>query len=301
MTLATMRMTMFFATDNYTWTESHWLLGVSSYAAAEPPAISIATARCGILAEYSTMQAVRLTNLALPRTSFYLPGFSFPGDTGRFQVAPDGVLADRPYSALNIQFTGIDGTESRGYLSGIPDGLIGEGASSDRGIYALGIWGSALYNYIGSLLPLQAGALGINGAAYRRLDYSAVQNVAAVTMPGVPGNEIAVTFPAQLTFIPNTPPAIVFKGFQKVNTRLPMLHGTYYVDTNPTLFPVAPPWTYFLQNTANISLANIKKKGVGSGLLYTYIQYLNGTVVSATHRKRGASALAPRGRSRTRV
>jgi hypothetical protein len=68
------------------------------------------------------------------------------------------------------------------------------------------------------------------------------------------------------------------------------------------VLPVAPPWIYFLQGTENVNIANlVKSKGVAAALKYKYPIIQNGIAYAATHRKRGASALAPRGRSRTRV
>lgn len=298
------RMTMFFNTDNYTWTESHWLPGLSGYAAAIQPAINIANARNDLLAEDAFLIAVRLTDTALPRSSYYLSPAQLPGVTSPFQVQINNItLADRPYSCVLVAYTGADGTEARGFVSGAPDRIMGEGLTSTRGLLPLGLWGTKFDTYAGTAIPAAQGVLGFNGAAYRALDYTAPNAQPILNFPtnALAAGEIGVTLAGPLTFT-LTPPVIMLKGVRKVNTRLPGLHGQYYVNLNPAVFPVAAPWTYFLAGTENVNPANlVRAQGVAAALKYKYPVIQSGVAYAATHRKRGASALAPRGRSRTRV
>ena len=109
-----LRMTMFFATDNYTWTESHWFSALTSYAAGVAPAQAIAAARNNLLGDYASIVAIRLTNPALPRTSFYLPPANLPSPTaGPFQGnSQNTTTADRPYSAVLAEYTGSDASQA---------------------------------------------------------------------------------------------------------------------------------------------------------------------------------------------
>jgi hypothetical protein len=241
-----LRMTMFFNTDNYTWTESHWFSGLDSYTDGIQPASNICNARNDMLAEDAFLVACRLTNPAQPRTAYYLTAAQLPGVTSPFQVQLNNItLADRPYSAVLVAYTGDDGSEAKGFVSGVPDRIIGEGVTSTRGLLPLGLWGGKFDTYAGTVAPAAVGVLGFNGASFRALDYKApaAQNILGFPTNALAAGEVGVRLAAPLVFT-LSPPVIMLKGVRKVNPRQPGLHGQYYVNLDPAVFPVAAPRTW---------------------------------------------------------
>lgn len=298
------RATFFFQVEGYTWTESHYLPTGLSEGQSQAAAVAIANARVQLLAVNGRLIAIRIENLVPPRTVYYIsPGFWNP--VGQFGVAAGSGQPDEdsapPWAAVKIRVQGSAGNSSEIYLSGIPEGVVGTGGLTSQNLEP----NVTLLNYLGVYLS----ALQAAGATFRVRNLGLIQQCNAdASSPAQAGGLIAVQFPAPLVF--GTPPnfgpvapSLVLKGFRRGNQRQLGLSGVYRVSgKSPALQPgAASPWIYYLANTFNVQPANIIVTGGGCGLLWAYDTFNILNPRGATHRKRGASALAPRGRSRNRV
>jgi hypothetical protein len=297
------RVTFYFQVERYTWTESHYLPQGGSTASVSAVMATLAALRCGLLSVNATIQAIRIENLTPPRTVYYLQAGTFQSvgsfNTGGSLLGPDNESAP-PWAAVKVRVQGVAGYSSTIYISGIPEGIVGTGGLSIQNLEPSAPFGNALTAYLNGLIAASA------SFRVRQL-VSPIQPVTLVSQPAQAGGNIAVQTTAPLVF--GTPPnfgpaksAIVLKGFRRGNLNLPGLSGVYYIDSgSPGIQSgAATPYIYWLEDTGFVAPSNIIQKGGASGLVFYYDTFAILNPRGATHRKRGASALAPRGRSRTR-
>lgn len=290
------RITIFMTTDTFTWTESHYHVSATTIAAAATDAASLAAARLKILTKPAAIVGYRLSDTALPRQAQFspLPGnqwigsYLFPGTSVIDQYA------DRPYSVVIPEYVGVNGRTSRGYMAGVPDQIVSEDPEEVGGLdptFSPG-WVKAFNRYMVTL----AAAWG-----WRRISNAGTVPVIGVDTTTHPAGELGVTVGAAINFA-GGPVKVNITGFRSVNPRKRGLSGIYSVDqTDATYPPTAKPFTYFLRGTSAANGANLTTQlGSVAPLAYLIEQYASADIIRATHRKRGVSALAPRGRSRSR-
>lgn len=297
------KITFFFSQFNVTWTEVYYTT-VSTVALAFGEAQLIATARVALNGPQTVLSAIRVVNLAAPRLSnFVTPGTFAANGTYVFAPASDPDQDSAPaFEAVQVKFVGQAGNICRRYLAGAPQGIIGTRLGG-KNLMQLGLWFNALTGFVQ--------ALSSSAWSFRYSNQAANQLVQQVlTSAQFPG-EIGVQFGQQMIApVPGKPIQMRFKGFRKVNYRQFGIGGVYTVDpASPGITAAVAPFIYYLQNTSQVQVANIAVKGVGCQLLYGYDLFSPPTssgpqtafaVLSANHRKRGASALALRGRSRSK-
>lgn len=291
------RLTMFFSTDNYTWTES--LYGpASDYVTyidlnGNPSALlhDLLVARAAMLAEGANMQAARLSDPTNPKTSQYVSPQAIPNTTP-FSSGGGQTNADRPYSTVIVQATGEDNQVSRLYFSGAPDEDIGEGTNFHRGWSPVSGWITKLNQY--------RSVLTVQGWKFRSISYAGSQQVQGLVSTGPANAPLGITVLNAFTFS-RQPPALSFKGFRRSNPRSPGVHGQFKLALPLPTAAIGGVWTYYLIGGSPAAVSNVTTLGLAAALGYVYPKINTMIVQGATHHKRGASALAPRGRSRTRV
>jgi hypothetical protein len=300
------KVTIFIKINNYTVTETHYDVSAASDATAFANATQLCLLRSKFLGYFASIAACRVLNVATPRDATFLAlstfvsRSGFPDDSGSPTDRAGTNSSDRAYSALMLGLRGLVNTgptspsaRKKIYLAGIPDEVIGESDSSGTsGIIDLGAIQSYVIQYILYLSQLYAFRAGSYPGS------AGVPVQALVSNAGFPG-ELGVQFAAPLTFTQGL--KIHLSGFRAVNPRQRIPQGNFAVDplSPAVVAPSVTPSVYYLQNTANILPANAKIRGFGWPLNYQYFIYQNAIKgYQATHRKRGARALAPVGRAR---
>lgn len=300
-----LRVVFFFQGAGATWTESYYFVNGGGYGPAVFAAVKlVAQKRAGFLALPYQIVAIRLSNPAFPRLAIYVPlGQPIPGSFAYTPATePDEFGANYNLVVLTKYFGGTFGHVDNRYHSGVPEGYFDEGPLSAQGLdfTPAGALTVAFASFLFNLVP---------NWGFRIFNWANQVQVTQVVTNAQFAGEIGLSLPTQLTFLPNVARRVNLKGFQKVNTKQPGLQGYYSVDPNsPGILANAAPYIYYLLKTPLVTQANISKPGFCAAESYLIDMYstsaANGagySIVRATHRKRGASALAPRGRSRTRV
>lgn len=297
------KITLFFSIYNVTWTETYYLPGSTSFSQVQSATIQLGLKRCAMNAKQVTWQATRVVLLSNPRQTQFIGTGNLP-TSGTFTLTP-GTDPDQDaspaFTSVQVKFFSTGSAVCRRYLAGAPEGIIGT-QFTGRNIGVLGLWLNALNQLV---QWLSAG-----GFAFRVLNQAGKQNSSLPTTSAQFPNEIGVSFQQQMIAqVAGQTNYLVLRGFRSANTRLFGIGGVYAVDPgSPGLTAVAAPYTYYLQNTSRISPSNIIKSGYGFQLAYSYPGFFAGggpdgtgfSVLNATHHKRGVSALAVRGRLRTR-
>jgi hypothetical protein len=297
------KITFFFSALGSTWTETYYSAG-TMYGAIVSQCTYIAMLRVGMNARGVTLTAIRLVNLNTPRISAFLTPGTFasqPAFISNPGTDPDQDAAPA-FVAVQVKFFGSAGNICRRYVSGAPEGIIEGGPAAPRNIGALGAWQNALSAFVLGMAQ--------NSWSFRFTNQANAAACSAVlTNAQFPG-EIGVQFQTQVVQpVVGKQVYIHLKGFRKVNYRQFGLGGNYAVDPlSPGLTASVAPYIYYLQNTPQVLVANIAQRGVGVQLVYGFDSFTatggpagNGySILSANHRKRGVSALALRGRSRSK-
>lgn len=298
------KITFFFAQWNFTWTETYYAPLSTNYTALVAQINTLAVLRSAINAAQCTIQTVRVVNLNQPRLTTFVNAGGLQGWPGTFTLLPatDPDQDSAPqFVALQVKFFGANLHVCRRYLSGLPEGIIGT-KFGGRNLGSPGLEINAISAFVGGLSAY--------GWSFRYTNQANKQICTGLSQPAQANGNIAVSFNQQMVApVAGQPIYMVLRGFRRVNYRQFGLGGTYNVDAgSPGITAAVAPFTYYLQNTSNISLSNINVKGYGVQLLYGYDSFSasggpGGTgynILSGNHRKRGASALALRGRSRSK-
>lgn len=294
------RVTFFFGLDNATWTESFYLTNVSSYLALiggvgvpTPLFQGIINARVAMLATPCSMIGVRVSLLNEPRTSQIVDASYIPATVAYTTPGSEQLTADRPYSTVLVIMYGDNDAVKRTYMGGVPDGDIGEGTGYHRGFQATTAWRAKLDDYMLRLIGASAG--------FRSESWAAAQTVQNVLTNGPADAPVGIEVPAQIVF-GIQPPQIALRGFRRLNPRLPGMGRIHRVHLP---LPTAPGtdglWQYYLRGVDPAAGSNQQQLGQAAPQAYIYPIIQQAVVDEATHRKRGVSALASRGRSRTRT
>jgi len=289
--------------DNYTWTETYYgngALGPDLIAGVQ----AVAQARAQLFGEGAQVVRARIILLANPRVAYFvnLDGVNVTAQNLSYlSLFP---YADRPYSSIMVSFISSDNKVKRTYLSGVPDGLVGETPTVDRGIEI-----AILPTWLGRLVQFTTAlnSAGL-GWAWEAPPTPRIQIVAVGTQPA-PGTELSISTNTQLVFPSRQ--KVIITGYRRVNTRAPGMNGGWYVDpASPGLqVGAVAPFVYYLVGTPLNAGQATNRSGVGfvAPLNPQLALFQDGSNVPtsygvglATHRKRGARALAPVGRSRSR-
>lgn len=297
------KITFFFSLYNSTWTETYYAPASTSFSSLQSQAINIGLARCALNGPQVTWVATRVVLLSLPRQATFIGTQNLPtAGTFVFLPATDPDQDSAPgFTSVQVKYFGLTGHTTRRYLAGIPEGIVSTKFTS-RNIGVLGLWRNALQQFVS--------ALNQASFAFRFTNQAAKQNVTALTTSAQFPAEVGVSFGQQMiASVAGQTNYLYLRGFRSVNTKLFGLGGVYAVDpASPGLTAAVAPFTYYLQNTSRVSVSNIAKTGYGVQLAYGYDGFslaqspdnTGFTILSVTHRKRGGSALLPRGRLRTR-
>ncbi len=290
------KITLFFTMGTQSWTETYYIGGSPSV----PPTVStlngLNQVRAALNGPQTSIVAVRIVHTSNPRIAIPYPGGFFGPYPGTFTSIP-GTDPDQDsapaFVAAQVKFQGMAGNICRRYLGGMPEGLVSSKLNQTTYVGVLGAWNNALLSFVSFISGL---------LSFRYTNQAGIQVCQGVlTSAQFPG-EIGVQFGAAVHSGPG-PWRIHLKGFRKVNYRQFGLGGNYLIDPkSPAFTAVAAPYIYYLQNTPNVQVSNISTLGSGVQLTYGFDLFNVNTfsLLSFRHRKRGVSALAPRGRLRSK-
>lgn len=294
------KVTMFFAVDKYTWTETHMWLTTSatpSLQSALGPANQLSALRVQLLGNLATMWKLRLASVPSNRQflDIYPP---FISTTPTWPADPTGLQysASRPFESVQELMGDGAGATKNFYIAGVPTGEIHSSAADRLGLaWATGgDFASRLAAYNTFLVNGQWGWATRRDSVLQQVQAPIVTNAAFPNMVGVQVPAQIVPPPAPAPFL------LLLKNWRRINTKSPKLGGIWQVGG--VLPPVAPStlWTYFLFNSGLVSPTNFKAMGQAGLLFIDFRTYVTANPVQATKRGRGGSAGAPRGRVRSR-
>lgn len=296
------KLTLIFTTDDYSWSESYYSRnGTPTDGFANVG--NIATARAAMLGLGANLEATRFVNLNNPRQALFPQG---PGNAVLNTAPPpnqnEPLYADRPYSSVLVNHFAGNGYTKRTYYAGAPDLYIGQQPIEDRGIEQTGIadWRPLLVRF---LAAMAAGQWGWQ----RQIWPAAPQTIVNITVGANPPTQIEITTAQPIANLSNSY-EIIIRGFRRVNLKDFGMNGKWKINQN-ALPPAGGPYTYLLLGTPKSAgqAGNISGQGqvVALNLATTLFQAPSNdtytyAILEATHRKRGSTLLAPRGRSKMR-
>jgi hypothetical protein len=290
------KVTMFFVQDKYSWTEDHYYVSASgiNLNSLVLPATSLAAVRSQLLGFDAALERIRLSQFPANQQ---VQDVLFPAAlTGNWAVTAGNLAlwsAARAYNALLTRLSSSGGYHRNYYLAGCPEGIFHSRLGDDTGL-DFSVIPEFLTRFYALVTQLTTGSWGW----LTRTQSVLVQAGGLVTNAAFPGM-LGIQVPAALPGVVQGTPLQV-SGWRRVSIKAsPPLTGVY--KCGGVLAPVAPStmWTYFLFNTSLIPPTNfftLGKIGVYTPAFATYNQ---AQPAEATSRKRGATALRPRGRSRT--
>lgn len=291
-----LKLTVFFGLDNYSWSEAIYLTTGVSPADGVPAAVKYLNARSGLLGTYVTILSARISTFPAnrfvadvdPSLYYHSTNYSPPPDND-----PTEFSSDRAYSSLLLRMTGAPYVK-RTYLAGIPDSVIGEGPSFVGG-YAgdNSPFTKALKSYFALL---GSGAYGFRV----RNKVGDVVSVPPLAPVGVQPTLIAVEAPAALPGV-IAGSDVYLSGWRRINTKFPGLNGSFrVVQVNPSSVNLTV--SYVLGGTGNVLISNFFSPGKIGPLVYQIQTIDLGSVipVKAVLHKRGGSYGLPHGRSSIR-
>lgn len=290
------KLTLFMVLDKYSWTEDHFDLSASSgnLAGEAPRAQQLATLRASLLGYDASLERVRISSVPANQQVFDV---LFPGNIQANwvggQVATPGYSASRGYQALLMRLQNAGGNHRNYYMAGAPYGIFRSRPGDDSGLdfsqvpeFLLRITGYAAF--------LTGGGWGWLSRANLPLTQASGPLQSSAAAPGMVGIPVS----AQLAGV-SVGTQVLVRGWRRTNIRTcPPLSGLYKIGFIAA--PVAPSttWTYFLFNTSFITPSNFFTLGQIGPFTFTSAAYTVATPVVATQRKRGATALRPKGRAR---
>lgn len=293
------KVLLMFSADKYSWTEDYFFndtqtvnAGANVIAASD----SLARQRAQLLGSGAALERVRISNTQPANSQVWDIEYN-PVLTGQWAGVSSSAAASRaarPYQVILVRMQTFVGDHRNLYLAGAPNGLFGTRPGDDTGLdfSQFGQFLPALQGYIQTLINQNFGYL-----TRTRNVFQATQGL--VTLAQYAGMVGVVT----LASIPGVVAggSVLVKGWRRYSVKASkQFSGVYRV------FAVVPPvspattWTYMLANTPTISPTNFPVPGLIAPFSLTLLSWNSGTPVEATERKRGATALRPRGRSRTR-
>lgn len=292
----TIKVTMFFQAFKYSWSESHYLLGVSSFAAASSPASFLAKDRQDMLGFFANLVNVRLSYVPANRQIFDLPRTAWP-PLGACQTGSDTFnedTTDAPFSSIMVNLQNLAANKNL-YLAGIPDDDIVFTPDSPNGIRGQTTFLNGLNQYMAFLTGTSGSG---NSWGFRSRLAQPAQPVSLVQTEALYSNNVGVLTQNN----PNVPVGAeaYLTGFKVANPRRPNLSGAYIVAA------VIPPssgqasFTTVLYRTTDVDTGNFQQLGSIQPLQFQYLPYQTWRPVRVTHRKRGGSYGLPLGRSRVR-
>lgn len=297
------RCTFFLSDGGATWTESFYLTSITSYDQVLnqttflpiPAFGNIIQARFALCFYPSQIVAVRLSVISQPRSSQYVSTDYLPVNTPIPANEQGEDSSDVNWTVIQLNWKGDAGGVKKTFVSGAPDVSIGSGTPYKRNISNNTSFFTALGNF-------QVAMIGMN-AAFRTVQYTNSQPVDHIDANGPAGAPVQLLLKNQLTGLSATPPFnISLKGFRRINTKAPGLKPSYALfGTPPTAPNSAGFWAYPLAKANPALVPNMGTMGIVAPLSFLYQFMSNAVPVRATHRKRGVSALAAHGRSKTRA
>lgn len=298
------KITFFFTMYNYSWTETYYASGGLTLAQVQQSALFVAQTRAACMGPQAVITAIRFVSLTNPRISYFatMPQAGFVGNMGGIPGTDPDQDAAPQFVSAQVKFYASTANISRRYLAGIPEFFVGTKTSGRNVEPNIGLLNNALASFTAALASY-AWSWRVRNLAGKALAGNVVTNV---QFP----SEIGLPFGTQLFNVASPQPYQIYLfGFRKVNYRQFGLAGVYTVDpASPGITASVAPFTYYLRNTGNVLPGNIAQTGFGVPLAYSFPNFssttgpsTNGfTLLSFNHRKRGVSALALRGRSRSK-
>lgn len=288
------KVTIFMSFGNYSWSESHYLIGASTFQSAIIPAAALASLRFACLGTYSTIIGTRLSSVPANRQVLDLTSNSWPAE---LTTAPSGGFdqQDEPiFTSLLLNFENTVANKNL-YLAGIPDDVVNTTPGHTGSYFPTRSFSIALGAYAGTLVGI--GSQGASWGFRSRMPQPSQTVLNVGTQAGF-GNNMGLETAGNPGIAAGNEAYTL--GFKTINPRVPNLSGAYRVLGVIPPGSGQPNWITVLNDTGNVEPSNFLTFGSIQPLMFQYLPYQNYHVVRVTHRKRGASYGAPRGRSRAR-
>jgi hypothetical protein len=290
----TVKVTMFMGAGSYSWSESHYLLGASTFQAAIQPAAQLATFRFGLLGDNAFIIGVRLSAVPANRQVFDLQPSNWPAEIVLGGNPSTEDQFEPPFTSLMLNLENANANKNL-YLAGVPDNIVSTQPGHIGSYYPTVAFGTALTVYMFFLLGQNSQGTQWGFRSRQKMPAQAVIDVG--TQAGY-GNNMGLTTAAD-PGIPVGSEAYTL-GFKTKNPRIPNISGAYKVVGVIAPGSGQPFWITVLGQTGNVDPNNFLTFGFLEPLQFQYLQYQSYHFVRITHRKRGGSYGLPRGRSRAR-
>lgn len=291
----TIKVTMFFQAFNYSWSEAHYLLGVSLFGPAVAPASTLAQERQDLLGFYAALVNVRLSYVPANRQVFDLPRTAWPAfginNSGTNVVTDDST--DAPFTSLLVNLQNLTANKNL-YIAGLPDIDVVFSPNTPNGFNVQADFQTPLNHYMRDLTF--GNSLGVWGFRSRLTQPSFP--VVSVQSEPLYKNNLGVFTTANPGIALGAEAYAI--GFKTANPREPNLSGAYTVGAIIPPGSGQPNWETVLFRTAAVDPTNFSLLGSIQPLVFTYLPYQQWRPVRVTHRKRGGSYALPRGKSRVR-
>jgi hypothetical protein len=290
------KVTMFLVQDKYSWTEDHYYITASTptLGIAEGPANQLASLRVQLLGYDAGLERVRLSLFpANQQVRDLLFGAALTNTWGGGGPFAPLYAAARAYNALLVRFSSGVGFHRNAYFAACPEGIFHSRPGDDTGL-DFSVIPEFLLRYVALVSYLANGSWGWLSRTQSILTQASglVTNAA---FPGMLGIQVFQQIPGVVVGS-----QLQVHGWRRLSIKAtPPLTGIY--KCGGVLAPVAPSttWTYFLFNTAQIAPSNFFTNGSVGLYVPSFQTYFVAQPAEATSRKRGATALRPRGRSKT--
>ena len=292
----TIKITMFFQSFNYSWSESHYALGISTFNGAFNGAALLANLRQDLLGFNAFLVNVRLSYVPANRQIYDLPRTAWPA-LGALQTGTDIVnddTTDAPFVSLLVNLQNLLANKNL-YLAGIPDIDVVFSPASPNGFKVQADFQAPLVTYMNALTGMSGNATQFGFRS--RLTQPSFPVMRVQSEP-LYKNNIGV-FTAANPGIAIGSEAYMM-GFKTANPKIPNLSGSYIVGAVIQPGSGEPNWETVLFRTAAVDPGNFNTLGSIQPLVFTYLPYQSWRPVRVTHRKRGGSYALPRGKLRAR-
>jgi len=292
-----MKVVLFYGTAEagkpFSTTETHYYLpDGDDFTACQARADTLASARNQMMGTGVKFFGIRMSLEGEARTARFVPSGQMTkagvpigsGNTGSKFGA-----ADQPNACILLRASHDNKRQKNIYLTGVPDELIQTNPVGPNLNKVVG-WEAKFNNY--KKILKEDNIWGFKGRKLNPTKTNVVDYVQQDNGAGLLGVVTTVDVAA-------VGDKVQLRNVKLINPSLPKVNGQYYVTSKDTDVG-AGTFTYFLRNSADLIANNIADPGTIEKVEFDYFAYDCVRIMGQTSRKRGVSALAPRGKSSRR-
>lgn len=307
--MANFAVTMFMSAKSggktFGWSESHIRMDAGTADDVVAPAIALANKRIVLFGKGPTMDAVRISDVAVNRDALLLvAGNTYNGaqlldkDPGVNAQSSTIDRHDQPNACIKIRLLNNNARYKTLYLAGVPDNLIisepaGAGLQFNQA-WLTNFWPA----YLQELCPQGSTSKWGFRARANKSENTKVEakDIKAV---GIVDNVTGYVRIAVVTTDDraNLGETVQIRGATRQNPSYKGINGQWKVAAKITDWPAAGYTGYDLRGTQGTNITNLRDLGTVELVDYRYVPYVIGDLTGQTTRKRGVGGNRPRGRS----